>query len=66
MIAELTRTERRIAMGLAVALTLLGLTMAVAGRHDPMGVHGFMALALGFALIFVVGGVLEEPAPDAS
>jgi cytochrome c oxidase cbb3-type subunit 1 len=40
--------------------------MAVAGRHDPMGVHGFMALALGIALIFVVGGVLEEPAPDAA
>ncbi len=66
MIAELTRTERRIAMALAVALTLLGLTMAALGKQDPMAVHGFMALALGFALIFVVGGVLEEPAPDAA
>jgi cytochrome c oxidase cbb3-type subunit 1 len=31
-----------------------------------MAVHGFIALGLGFALIFVVGGVLEEPVPDAS
>ena len=58
MIAQLSRTERHIAMGLAVALMLLGMTMAVIGRQDPMAVHGFMALGLGFALY---GG---NPTPD--
>ena len=66
MIDQLGRTERQVAMALSVAVMLMGLVMAVAGRHDPMGVHGFMALALGFAMIFVVGSGLEQPLPDAS
>lgn len=64
MIARLTRTERSVAMALAVLLALLGLTMAALGQHDPMEVHGFMALGLGVGLVFAVGGVLEEPAPN--
>ena len=64
MIAQLTRTERHVALFLAICLALLGLTMAALGKHDPMAVHGFMALALGITLVFAVGGVLEEPTPD--
>ncbi len=64
MIAQLTRTERHVGFFLAVCLAFLGLTMAAAGNHDPMGVHGFMALGLGAVLIFAVGGTLEEPEPD--
>jgi uncharacterized protein YidB (DUF937 family) len=64
MIAQLTRPERNVAMGLATLLALLGLTMAALGNHDPMAVHGFMALALGLVLVFAVGGVLEEPLPN--
>ncbi|MCX8509976.1 MAG: cytochrome-c oxidase, cbb3-type subunit I, partial [Rhodobacteraceae bacterium] len=63
MIAQLTRTERNIALILAIGLALLGLTMAALGKQDPMAVHGFIALALGITLVFAVGGVLEEPAP---
>ena len=64
MIAQLTRTERNVALALAALLALLGLAMAALGNHDPMAVHGFMALALGIGLVFAVGGVLEEPAPN--
>ncbi|MDZ4094615.1 MAG: cbb3-type cytochrome c oxidase subunit I, partial [Paracoccaceae bacterium] len=64
MIAQLTTTERRLGLLLAVCLAVLGLTMAAVGGHDPMAVHGFMALGLGLALVFAVGGVLEEQAPD--
>ena len=31
-----------------------------------MAVLGFIALGLGLALIFAVGGVLEEPQPDVA
>ncbi|SMX48796.1 cytochrome-c oxidase, cbb3-type subunit I [Maliponia aquimaris] len=64
MIAALTHTERRLAMGLSLLLALVGLLMAATARQDPMAVHGFMAVALGVALVFVVGGVLEHPGPD--
>lgn len=64
MIAQLTHTERQTALVLAVCLALAGLVMAAAGKQDPMGLHGFMALALGLALVFAIGGTLEEPAPD--
>jgi cytochrome c oxidase cbb3-type subunit I len=64
MIATLTPRERQIGLFLAVCLAFLGLTMAALGGHDPIAVHGFMALALGLVLVFAVGGVLEESAPD--
>lgn len=65
MIACLTLSERRIGLFLAIGLALLGLVMAALGKQDPMAVHGFMALALGGALFFAIGGTLEEPQPDA-
>jgi cytochrome c oxidase cbb3-type subunit 1 len=64
MMAQLTRTERHVALFLAICLALLGLTMAALGKQDPMAVHGFMALALGITLVFAAVGVLEEPSPE--
>lgn len=61
MIAQLSRTERQLAAVLAMALALLGLTMAVAAKQGPMAVHGFMALALGMGLFIAVASVLEKP-----
>ena len=63
MIARLTRGERRV---LSVSLALLGLVMAAVARQDPMGLHGFMACALGLALVIAVGGALDAPEPPAS
>jgi|GEM_PF-2293401 len=63
MNATLTPRERQIGLALAICLALMGLTMAALGRHDPIALHGFMALALGLALLFAVGSVMVEPAP---
>lgn len=62
MLATLTMTERRIGIGLSVALAFLGLLMAVAARGGPMAVHGGMALILGLALVFLIGGSLYDHA----
>jgi len=61
---NLTPRERQIGLFLSVCLALLGLTMTALGGHDPIAVHGFMALALGSVLVFAVGGMLGEPAPN--
>lgn len=66
MIAQLTRAERNMAMALATLLAVLGLTMAAVGNHDPMAIHGSMALGLGLVLVFAVGAVLEEPVPSSA
>ncbi len=58
--ASLTLSERKIGLGLAVALAVLGLAIAVASRHGVMAVHGTMAMVVGLALIFRLGGSLYD------
>jgi Rrf2 family protein len=60
---SLTTPERQIALGLAVALAVLGLAMAAVARQGAMAVHGAMALALGLGLVFRLGGLLYDAAP---
>lgn len=66
MIAQLTGTERKIALALAILLAFFGLAMAGAAQHVSMAGHGYMAIGLGVAHCFaVVGGIFEpEPAPE--
>ncbi|WP_322989011.1 MULTISPECIES: cytochrome-c oxidase, cbb3-type subunit I [unclassified Hoeflea] len=64
MIARLTLTERQLAIVLAGLLALVGLTMAAAARQGPMAVHGFMAVAIGGALISAVIGKMYAPEPS--
>ncbi|MCB1311431.1 MAG: cbb3-type cytochrome c oxidase subunit I, partial [Sedimentitalea sp.] len=63
MVAKFTVGERQFALGLLVAMALLGLAMAALGAGDAMGVHGFIILFISLALVFVVGASLEAPAP---
>lgn len=56
MIETLTLRERRVGLGLSVALTMLGLAMAAAARTGPTAVHGAMALILGLVPVFPVLG----------
>ncbi|WP_035026240.1 cytochrome-c oxidase, cbb3-type subunit I [Gemmobacter nectariphilus] len=65
--ASLTKAERQAGIGLALALTAMGLVMAATSRHGVMAIHGAMAMALGLALVFKLGGALydyPEPASD--
>ncbi len=63
MIASLSRTERQIALLLAMLVSLLGLAMAAAGGREVIAIHGVMAVALGVVLAFALAGSLQEPAP---
>ena len=64
MVSRLTSSERQIALVILTLTGLLGLAMAVAGRGDPMGVHGFIVLFASLAMFFVVGSGIYEPEPS--
>ena len=54
MISGLTVSERHLALFVLGALALTGLAMAVAGRGDPLAVHGYIVLVFSVGLGFVV------------
>ncbi|MBN8967142.1 MAG: cytochrome-c oxidase, cbb3-type subunit I [Rhizobiales bacterium] len=66
MIGQLTGNERQSALIILLALTVVGLIMAVAGRHDPLGVHGALVMVVAIAGIFAVisGYYAPEPSPE--
>ena len=66
MMSNLTGDERRTAMAICVAVVLVGFAMAVAGRGDPMTVHGVIVMLFGAVLFFFVGDRLydREPTDD--
>jgi cytochrome c oxidase cbb3-type subunit 1 len=43
---------------------LVGLTMAVVGQDDAMGVHGWIVLVAGAVAFFLVGNSLSDPEPS--
>lgn len=63
MMSNLTRAERACAMLIAGLAAFVGLVMAIIGRGDKMGLHGWIVLALCGALFFVVAGAYEDVAP---
>ena len=64
MVASLTMTERRLAVVILIALSLVGLTMGVVGRSDLLGVQGFIVLAFSVGMAFVVMSDFYSPEPD--
>jgi len=64
MIADMTRAERLTATILLGLLSLVGLALAIAGRNDPIGAHGWLILAAGAAGFFFVLSRLDAPEPD--
>ena len=66
MIAQLTKNERQLALIILLAISLCGFAMAVAGRGDPLGVHGAIVLLAGIAGAFGVisGYYAPEPGED--
>ena len=66
MVAQLTKNERQVALIILLAISLWGLAMAVAGRGDPLGVHGAIVLLAGIAGTFGVISGYYAPEPDDS
>ncbi|WP_332702186.1 cytochrome-c oxidase, cbb3-type subunit I [Devosia sp.] len=66
MIADLTRAERQWAMMILGVLGIVGLAMAVAGRNDLLGIHGWIVLAAGLGgfVVFMRGKDAPEPSDD--
>ena len=65
MVSGLTLAERQLSLVILIAVSLLGLAMAAAGRGDLLGIHGFIVLAYGLGLTFLVISRYYEPEPPA-
>ncbi|WP_374449067.1 cytochrome-c oxidase, cbb3-type subunit I [Stella sp.] len=65
MASGLTLAERQLALVVLVLLAACGLAMAGVGQNDPLGVHGFIVLAVSIGLIFAVIARYFDPAPGA-
>jgi cytochrome c oxidase cbb3-type subunit 1 len=63
MIGQLTKAERQSALLILLALAVVGLTMASAGRNDPLGVHGALVMIAAVAGLFVVISGYYDPEP---
>ena len=63
MIDELTKNERQAALIILVALALLGLALAFAGRDDQLSWHGTLVFLAAFAGISAVGCGYDSPEP---
>ncbi|HEX6001323.1 MAG TPA: cytochrome-c oxidase, cbb3-type subunit I [Hyphomicrobiaceae bacterium] len=65
MIAQLTKTERQLALGISALVALAGLAMAVAGGQDPFAGHGLIVLVFGVAMgIVLISGYYSPEPPE--
>jgi cytochrome c oxidase cbb3-type subunit 1 len=60
----MTRTERLWAMLILGGLGLVGLAMAIAGRNDLLGVHGWIVLVAGLGGLMLVLRGKDAPEPS--
>ena len=63
MIEQLTTIERQRALVLLLVVTLVGLILLIAGKDDPLGVHGALIMVVAIAAIFGVITDLFAPEP---
>lgn len=63
MIGQLTAGERQLSVVILIALVIIGIAMAAAGRFDPLGIHGVVVLLCSGVLLTVVLSSLFEPEP---
>jgi len=64
MVSELTLAERERAMVIAGLVAVCGLVMTLAGRGDPLAVHGLIVMLAGVATLLVVLSGYFTPEPD--
>ena len=63
MIEQLTTIERQRALVLLLVVTLVGLILLIAGKDDPLGVHGALIMVVAIAATFGVITDLFAPEP---
>ncbi|WP_413989549.1 cytochrome-c oxidase, cbb3-type subunit I [Labrys okinawensis] len=66
MVSQLTKGERQYAVVILIALAVCGLAAAMAGRSDPIGVHGAMVMVLAIVGVFAIIGRYFDPEPGAA
>jgi len=64
MIAQLTRNERLYALLISLVVAICGLVLGLAGRDDPIGIHGALIFIAGVLTIFLVGRHYYSPEPS--
>src|SRR5262249_41966825 len=64
MIAQLTRNERQSAILISVAVAICGLLLGLAGRDDPIGIHGALIFVAGILTVFLIGRNYYAPEPS--
>src|SRR5690606_11968498 len=63
MIKNLTSSERQTAAIMLVLVALAGFAMAIGGRGDPLGIHGFIVILFAGALLYPVLAAFYAPEP---
>jgi cytochrome c oxidase cbb3-type subunit 1 len=61
MISALTGRERLSALFLTMLTMAVGLLMAIAGRGDPMGAHGWIVMLFGAVIFLILIRKLDAP-----
>jgi cytochrome c oxidase cbb3-type subunit 1 len=64
MIAQLTRNERQSAILIGLVVAISGSLLGLAGRDDPIGIHGALIFVAGVLTIFLVGRHYYAPQPS--
>jgi len=64
MIAQLTRNERQLGILITLAVALAGLVLGIAGRDDPIGLHGALIFVAALLTIFAIGREYYAPEPS--
>ena len=64
MIAQLTGHERRLGILICLAVALVGLLFVIAGRNDPIGLHGALMFVAAVLSIFAIGKHYFDPEPS--
>jgi len=63
MIAQLTRNERQLAILISLIVAIVGLMLGIAGRNDPLGLHGALIFIAGLLVIALIGRYYLAPEP---
>jgi cytochrome c oxidase cbb3-type subunit 1 len=66
MTSQMTHSERQTVLVIGLLLSIVGLILAIAGKHDALGVHGAFFFIAGLTTIFVTISGFYEPEPDAA